>query len=131
MIIRVTIVGGPELLAKLRAVDKAIADRAVKAGLSAAANVVEGAAKVNVVEKHIIDTGFLLGSVQAQEPQLNGHGGEVAVTVGAEYAIYHEMGTSRMAARPFMRPALDEHVSEITEALAANIRRVLEEHSNG
>jgi HK97 gp10 family phage protein len=39
------------------------------------------------------------------------------VQVYAEYAHYVEFGTSKMSARPFLRPALDEHKNEIIEAI--------------
>lgn len=51
--------------------------------------------------------------------------GDAVYVVGptTEYAIYHELGTSKMAARPFMRPAMErvranpiEHARSISGA---------------
>lgn len=43
--------------------------------------------------------------------------GERVVYIGTnvEYAIYNELGTSRMKARPYLRPALEDHVSAYIE----------------
>lgn len=49
------------------------------------------------------------------------------VIAPVEYSPYQEFGTYKMAAHPFMRPALDESAPEITgpllAQLAANIER--------
>ena len=49
-----------------------------------------------------VDTGFLRGSIIARPRGLQG---EVVST--ANYSIYQEFGTSKMAAHPFMTPAVD------------------------
>ena len=48
-------------------------------------------------------TGFLTNSIQSAFPKAT----EGIITIGAEYAEYLERGTSRMARRPFVQPALD------------------------
>ena len=57
-------------------------------------------------------TGFLRNSHSSRETNDGAQ-----VEVGAEYAHYIEFGTSKMSARPFLRPALDEHRNEIVEAI--------------
>jgi len=60
---------------------------------------VEGKAKMGAP----VDTGHLKGSVQAKDiSQL-----EWEVRVGADYGIYVEFGTSRMAAHPYLVPAAE------------------------
>ena len=51
-----------------------------------------------------VDTGALRNSIQADE-----HNGPLEWWVhdGVEYGIYQELGTSRMAAQPFMKPAVE------------------------
>lgn len=41
--------------------------------------------------------------------------GEALVAVAAEYGIYLEFGTTRMAARPYLRPAIDRVISRVNE----------------
>lgn len=47
-------------------------------------------------------TGFLTNSILTDFPRAT----EGVITIGAEYAEYLERGTRRMAARPFVKPAL-------------------------
>ena len=56
----------------------------------------------------LIDTGAMLNSVSVK-PLTDG--AEVGPRV--EYAVYHEYGTVKMPARPFMQPALDEKRAEV------------------
>lgn len=52
-------------------------------------------------------TGTLARSIEAQLGEENGH---LTVLIGSElrYAGFVEYGTSKMAAEPYLRPALDE-----------------------
>jgi len=56
-------------------------------------------------DKHIIDTGALLNSMQAEQDT-----GPMNWWVhdGVEYGIYQEMGTYKMGARPFLVPAVED-----------------------
>lgn len=58
----------------------------------------------NIRDKDIIDTGALMNSVQGRTT-LDGMMG--FVEVGVYYAVYHEYGTVKMAARPFLGPAVE------------------------
>lgn len=53
-----------------------------------------------------VDSGYLLSTIR-YEVRRTGTGYAVVVYAGADYALYVELGTSRMEAQPFMRPALD------------------------
>jgi len=56
-----------------------------------------------------VDTGFLQNSIQSSFPdELTG-----VVSVGAEYGIYVELGTSRAPAQPFLLPAAEQVIKEI------------------
>lgn len=64
------------------------------------------------------DTGFLANSILA---------GQVApfhweVPVGADYGIFVEYGTSRMAAQPFLTPA----VEQVRPAFEAGVARLID-----
>lgn len=67
----------------------------------------EGYAKINCP----VDTGRLRNSIS--------HGKEddstMVVGTNVEYAPYVELGTSRMGARPFLAPSIDEHIAEYQE----------------
>lgn len=64
-------------------------------------------------EAPAIDTGNLANSIQTRK---TGQGSAV-VEVGAEYGLPLELGTRKMAARPFMRPAADRGWPKFLEAL--------------
>lgn len=53
-----------------------------------------------------VDTGRLRNSIE-HHPEGND---TMIVETGVEYAIYQEMGTSRMKAHPFMKPSGEENV---------------------
>lgn len=76
---------------------------AFAAGLEAIGLVAEGYAK----ELCPVDTGRLRNSISHEAD-------EEAVYIGTnvEYAPYVELGTSRMAARPYLRPAAENHGDE-------------------
>lgn len=68
-----------------------------------------------------VDTGNLRNSIRFG---LTGEAsGEVAV--GAEYAEFLEFGTSRMAPRPFMTPAVDRVAGKLEAIGAELVRRTL------
>jgi HK97 gp10 family phage protein len=52
-------------------------------------------------------SGFLRSSI-GQQTGRDGEGVYVDVTAEADYALFVELGTSKMAAQPFLRPALDD-----------------------
>lgn len=54
-------------------------------------------------------TGFLTNSILTDFPKPT----EATITIGAEYAAYLEKGTGRMAARPFVAPALTGALAEL------------------
>lgn len=69
-----------------------------------------------------LDTGFLINSVQVDSVTAT----EAVIAPHTEYAEPLEFGTSRMAARPFMRPALDQHETEIIDAVERTVAAFVE-----
>lgn len=87
--------------------------KAIFAGLTE----MENGMKLRIVEKNIVDTGATLSSVNHQVTKLDDNGAEGEAGPGTEYAIYHEFGTKKMRARPFMRPTIDEDKNIIAKAV--------------
>ncbi len=50
---------------------------------------------------------------------------EVVVGTNVEYAIFLELGTSRMAARPYLRPAVDAQRGAVAREIADALRDLL------
>lgn len=138
-----TITGSDELMRKLRNLIENVEGGTGKAMLSGAF-VLEGFIKQSMQEGHhgriyrrggkvhqasapgetpAIDYGFLVNSIEASLLDSN----TAQVTTNSEAAPALEFGTGRMAARPFMRPAIDEHENEIVRAVQATIQRLVEE----
>jgi HK97 gp10 family phage protein len=80
------------------------------------------AAKAAAEERCPVDTGLLKSSIFAQV-DAPGASARRTLTVGADapYAAYVELGTSRMAAQPFIRPAVDAEAPRLTERIRAAI----------
>jgi len=74
-----------------------------------------------------VDTGFLQqsGFIQAS--------GDDNLLIGfeAEYASYVELGTYKMAAQPFLRPAFDEAFDEALGAIADSIESHMKDYVTG
>ena len=60
------------------------------------------------------DTGLLVNSIQTQAAA---GALEATVSVGARYGLSLEMGTSKMAARPFLTPAVEAERTEFVERI--------------
>lgn len=67
-----------------------------------------------------VDTGNLKSSIGTSDLRAMGTSGSIEAEVGptANYGIYLELGTSRMAAQPFMGPAADKHSPAFEQAMA-------------
>lgn len=64
-----------------------------------------------------VDTGFLRDSIDF-EVRHTQTGWAIVVFAGADYALYVELGTSRMDAQPFLRPVLDRIGDQYRQFLA-------------
>lgn len=115
-------VGHLEVSSSLTRAGSAVEAIAVPTALDFAALLVERRAKQIVVEKDIIDTGNLLGSIFVDPEK-----GAVSRSIvsGAEYSVYNEFGTVKMPARPYMRPALDESADEISRIFGGAVTTTL------
>lgn len=83
--------------------------------------VYEREVKKNITAHHLIDTGKMRAAVAALVIGAN----KVIVAVRTFYAIFHEFGTRRLKARPFLRPPMDTHKKEIQGAIVAFLAKEL------
>jgi len=78
----------------------------------------EGQAKLYLTESGAVDTGRLRGSVShVTQPR--------AVTIGTnvEYAPYIELGTYKMAARPYLSPAIKNHLDRYKQIIMEELKK--------
>ena len=116
--VTMTVRGGADLRRNLARLAGAERRQAQQDGLEAGARIVETHAKIRCP----VDTGFLRNSITVDEVTPM----EAIVGPHTDYAEHVEFGTSRMAAQPYMRPALDEHEGEIVQAVSATVAAFVE-----
>jgi HK97 gp10 family phage protein len=135
--------GTDELLRKLHKLRTAVSGGTGKAML-AGALVLEGFIKESMQEAHhgriyskggrthqasapgetpAIDLGHLVDSIESS--LIDSTSSQVATD--SDIAPFLEFGTSRMEARPFMRPAADEHEEDVVQAVSETIVQLIEE----
>lgn len=66
-----------------------------------------------------VDTGNLRNSIAHQTVGNN----EVHIGTNVEYAPYVELGTVRMSARPYLRPAVSAHLGEYKDILKSELKK--------
>lgn len=80
----------------------------------------EGAVKVKIRDLNIVDTGNLMNSISH-----NVMTETVRIGTNVEYAVYHEFGTKLMAARPFLRPTIEEEKPEFRSIIKYHLQKGL------
>ncbi len=128
--VTMTVRGGDQLRRNLARLAGAERRQAQQDGLEAGARIVETQVKISLSgqspsspgEPPGLDTGFLRNSVTVDSVTPM----EAIIAPHTDYAEYLEFGTSRMEARPFMRPALDEHEGEILAAIRDTVAAFVE-----
>lgn len=71
-------------------------------------------------------TGYLKNSGVSRK---TANGAEYAQT--AEYSYHIEFGTSKMAAQPYIRPAIENHANDIVEAVANELSKDITDLGGG
>ena len=106
--------GLADLEAQLLELGSAGAKRSVRKGLRAMSNVVRDEAR----RRAPVETGLLQKSIRTADTGITATGWSFAVDVRdqAFYGRFLEYGTSKMAARPFMRPAAESAAAPAVEA---------------
>ena len=106
--------------------------QALQRQLDRAAEIIAGALESNAKreittavydtpERGYVRTGNLRNSITGQKAH---DGGDTVVIVGTnvEYAAYVELGTYKMAPRPYLRPAVERHASQYREILENELK---------
>ena len=109
------------LAAKLGTIPKAAGPLA-QVAVKKTAKDIEGTAKTLAP----VDTGFLKSSITTSDLRsVSRDSPSAEVVASANYAIYQELGTSRMAAQPFLGPAADKHSPAFEKAMAQIIEKAM------
>lgn len=82
-----------------------------------------GDARARVLENR--DPARPLPSVLAESIQVVNEGTHAEVRTDAPHAVYVELGTRRVAARPFLVPAVEALRGRMAEQVAISLRRLL------
>ena len=93
-------------------------ENAKRGGLEAASLIVEADATLRAP----VDTGNLRSSITHKVVSDE----EARVGTNVDYAPWVEGGTSKMAAQPFLRPALDENENRVKKMIADVVGRAIE-----
>ena len=121
---RVELTGMDELLKELYAIGEKVATRAENKALREGAEVLRQEISNRAPRK----TGKLAGNIV--KSGIKTKDGVKCIEIGPDkevfYGLYHEFGTTKMRARPFIAPALEEKRSEIFDAMASVLREELE-----
>lgn len=91
----------------------------LKAGLTAAVAKTTFDVQAKAQGYSPVDTGLNRASITGRPSGLQGE-----VTTGTDYAIYLEMGTYKMAAQPFMRPAAEQGLPSFVAAATAAVNGI-------
>jgi HK97 gp10 family phage protein len=132
----VKIIGDKRAVARIRSMGGPEAVRLVGSALFAGGNLIETDAQLSITRGSVggkfhvpskpgeppnNDTGVLANNIETvQTGPL-----KVVVTSNAPYSQELEFGTSKMAARPFMRPAAARNRKKVTDLVAKAINKAL------
>ena len=137
-----TVKGLDKILDKLDAVDNVHKTRALRDGLAAGgAEAIEAAKDIVPVDTGALRDSLHVGGYTELTPgyrrvrkfgeldKPRGTGKEVAVFIGSTWPYAHlvEGGTRRVAARPYMRRALDEKQKAVLSAVDKSVQKVIDE----
>lgn len=114
-----TLTGSDQVKAKMMKAKDAVNKANSRIALRAGALVIQNAAKEGAPYR----TGTLRRSIAIEDGP-----GEYEVSIGTdvEYAPYVEFGTVNMAARPYLRPALDEHLAEARSIIESTLWNLID-----
>lgn len=98
------------------AVKEALSEQ-IEQALIAIGLAAESHAKQALTDQKAVDTGRLRNSVTHANDE-----DSVYIGTNVEYAAFIELGTTRMRARPYLRPAASQHSDEYRQLVEAALR---------
>ncbi|WP_442765105.1 HK97-gp10 family putative phage morphogenesis protein [Sulfurospirillum cavolei] len=123
--------GLEQLISKLNNLPEKLEKKVIRAAVRKGAILVRDKAR----EKAPVKTGTLKKSIKIRSNKVAN--GIISFKIGPTndkkkgtdvfYGRFIEFGTSKMAAKPFMRPALDESETEVLNVVIDNVKSKLEE----
>lgn len=131
-----TIRNRDKLRLRFKAITSPASTAKLQRALFAAGQLVENEAALSITRGSVSGKGHVV-SLPNQPPNANTHRLdrsietnntgrlEVTVSANAEYSVPLEFGTSKMAPRPFLRPARDKKRKEATELVARAVDHIL------
>lgn len=72
------------------------------------------------------NTGDKSGSYQGEAQADNGGARHVYIGSNVEYAPYQELGTAKMTAQPYLRPAIEQNRAYFEQILESELKNVLQ-----
>lgn len=93
--------------------------RGTEAAARRALEIIGGMAETYAKETVPVDTGRLKNSITHE---VEGDGRAVVIGSNVEYAPFVELGTVKMSARPYLRPAVENHTAEYQNVLETEFR---------
>ncbi|NSW92317.1 MAG: HK97 gp10 family phage protein [Firmicutes bacterium] len=120
--VSIQLIGVNELIKNLEAVSDNITKDLTKA-VKAGAKIVLDDAKARAP----VDTGELRDNMTMRVVEKDRSQVEIDVGPGKDqfYGLFIEQGTSKMAAKPFLRPALDENKEKVQKAITDEIEKAI------
>ena len=99
---------------------RAAVETAVEKAARRALEICGGKAETYAKRLCPVDTGRLRSSIahQAESAYV------MAVGTNVEYAPYVELGTYKMSARPYITPAVENHMSEYADVIAKELKKI-------
>ena len=95
-------------------------NNAIKEAKARALEIVGGKAETYAKQLAPVDTGRLRNSITHQQLDEDTE----VIGTNVEYAPYQELGTSKMAAHPFLRPAAEGHTEEYKAMIVREMSKI-------
>jgi HK97 gp10 family phage protein len=120
-LIKVTIRGEAELNRKIQQLTARMGKEALVEAVLEGAEIIRADAEARAP----VRTGFLKGHINKRVSERKT--GRVTVDIGPEkkawYGLFPELGTIHYAARPYLRPAIDENQDRVVDAVKARLKK--------